>query len=395
MDYATKFILNLKSYFDSIPANVWSDFERNLLPHRKWNEDSILRTSILRDGFDASERLREANDNPVYNLSVKVEDYGGAKEETLTGADLALILRLEVNKTLVTRRVVLVQLKRAYFQNGQTAFPTLHHKSGAKYYGRDFHQAQKMLFFSITPVYWFATTFGVLEDKASLAAYSDESNLRNVSRAPSDFSEDVAHHQGAFFGPWPLVPETLAFDAVASMSPSEIEEYLDLWDHYFPPFHRFCRHLRKLTPSTLKRNLEYARDNLPFQLFAILRSRSQQHAFDNFGMPHRIGLFVCNAEDVYSLSHTGQQGFVDLYPKSIPFTQFMLQHLVGAGFGDANQKLIDAILARDVSGYFRERVQEIAPQFDFEVPDDVEETLPVRYSIVISLQLRTVTQVEG
>src|SRR6266404_5241787 len=155
MDYSTKFVLQLKSYFDAIPQNVWSDFERNLQPNRKWDEDSILRTSILRDGFDASKRLRDANDNPVYNLSVKIEDYGGTKQETLTGADLALIVRLEVNETLLTQRVVLVQLKRAYFQNGKTMFPTLHHKSGAKYYGQDFHQAQKMLFFTTAPVYWF------------------------------------------------------------------------------------------------------------------------------------------------------------------------------------------------------------------------------------------------
>jgi hypothetical protein len=79
MDYATRFVLHLKSYFDTIPQNVWSDFERNLRPDRKWDEDSILQSSILRDGFDASKWLREANNNPVYNLSVEVKHYGGGR----------------------------------------------------------------------------------------------------------------------------------------------------------------------------------------------------------------------------------------------------------------------------------------------------------------------------
>lgn len=34
MDYATRFVSHLKSYFDSVPANVWYDFETNLHPDR-------------------------------------------------------------------------------------------------------------------------------------------------------------------------------------------------------------------------------------------------------------------------------------------------------------------------------------------------------------------------
>jgi len=388
-------VLNLKSYLDAVPVNVWNDFARSLLPHRKWDENNILRTSILRDGFDASGRLRDANDNPVYKLDVKVVDFGGASEETLTGADLAVILRLEVNKTLLSRRVVLVQLKRAYFENGKTVFAKLHETSGVRHYGRDFHQAQKMLFFSTAPVYWFATTSGVLEDEASLAAYSQQSNLCSTSFPSSQPCRDVGSHAGAYYGPLAPFPDAIALDSLASMSPGEIEEYLDLCDHFWRPFHGFWRHLRKPTANVLKRSLEYQRDNLPFQLFATLRSRLQQHGFDNFGMPSRIGLFVCNAEDVFALSHSGRSGFVDLYPKSIPFTQFMLQNFLGAGFGDANEKLIDAILAGKVSGYFHERVQEIADAFDFRVPDEIDEGIPVRYSVVVSLQLHTAMEREG
>ena len=220
-------------------------------------------------------------------------------------------------------------------------------------------------------------------------------SLRNTPRSSLAFEPSDSNH-GPAFSPLPFSwPDTLALDAVATMSSSDIEEFIDLWDHYYPPFHKLGRYLRKVSPSSIKRNIDYARDNLPFHLYATLRSCTQQCAFDNFGMPHRIGLFVCNAEEIYALSHIAQQDFIDVYKRSIPFTQFMLQHLIGAGFGDSNEKLADAILNRDVSGYFRERIQEIAQQNDFKVPDDIEQTPPVHHSIVVTLQLRTAAQQEG
>jgi len=391
MDFATRFVLNLKSYFDAIPLNVWMDFERNLLPSRKWDENSILRTSIIRDGFDKKNSLDAANDNPVYKLEVRTEDYGGGAEETLTGADLALVLRLEVNRTLVTSRVVLVQLKRAFYKNGSTTFPALHHNSGAKYFGRDYHQAQKMMFFSVVPVYWFAMSSGVLQDESSLGVYSQQSNLWISSLLPSQSASAEPMAQGGHGSPLDPLFGVLPF---ASLSVDDIEEYYEFLEHDWPPFHRFRRPLGQRAPNELKRNLDYARENLPYQLFSMLRNRLQQYAFDNAGMPNRMGLFVCNAEDVYALSHSGKCGFADVYPKSIPFTQFMLQKLIGERFGDSNEALISAILGHDVKRYFRNRVQQLADGHDFRVPDAIGETVPVRYSIVVSLQLRTAVEQE-
>jgi hypothetical protein len=168
----------------------------------------------------------------------------------------------------------------------------------------------------------------------------------------------------------------------------DIEEYIDFLDHS-PPFHHFLRrHLRRGSRE-LMRDFEQAKANLPYQMFSVLRSRLHQYAFDNAGMPNRMGLFVCNAEDVFALSHSKKCGFTDLYPKSVPFSQFMLQNLLGERFGDSNEALITAILNRDVEGYFRDRVQQLADGLNHSVPDGIAETVPVRYSIVISLQLRT------
>ena len=391
MDYATRFVAHLKSYFDHVPFNVWYDFERNLHPDRTWDEDSILRTSILRNGLDQTSLLRNANDNPVYELQVKSFDYGGKGDETITGADLAVVFRLELNKSLVARRLCLVQLKRAFFEDGRTVFPALHHKSGKQYYGDDFHQAQKMLFFSTTPVYWIATTSALMEDAASLKAYSDASNLSATSTVRTPVSESDASY-GFGFDPLHSTLHSSVIQSASSLSPGDIEEYLEYLYHY-PPFHRIWRHIGK-TPSghVLKSNLQHVQANLPYHSWQLLRSRLRQYSSENYGMPQRIGLFVCNAEDVYLLSHDNRRSFTDLYTKSIPFTEFMMRNVLCDDFGDSNEELINAILERDVKGYFHDRVQKIAERFDYRVPDDLAELMPVNHAIVTTVQVTTVPQ---
>ncbi len=391
MDFATRFVVKLKSYFDAIPLNVWTDFERNLLPGRKWDEDSILRTSILRDGFDKTDRLRDANNNPVYRLDIELEDYGGGLEETLTGADLALIFRFEINRSLLGQRLILVQLKRANFDNRTTGFPALHHRSGAKYYGRDLHQAQKMLLFSSTPVYWFAMTSGILEDEPSLAAYSERSSLATKRELPMRSGSDAESTYGLQDPLFALLPG-LPLTSLASLSPGELERLLvDVYDeiYHYPPFRYFLRHVRGMDPSALARNLKYASDNEPYQLWRQLRGRLQEYANDNFGMPQRIGLFVCSAEDVYALSHTGRHSFLDVYPKSIPFTQFMLSNVLSEGFGDTNEDLIDAVQQQDIRGYFRDRLQYIAEAYGYRISGDVADLLPVHQAITLRFQVNT------
>lgn len=73
----------------------------------------------------------------------------------------------------------------------------------------------------------------------------------------------------------------------------------------------------------------------------------------------------------------------------------MLQNLLGERFGDSNGALIQAILDRDVRRYFRDRAQQLADGSQFQVPNTIRETVPVRYSIVVSLQLRTNAEQRG
>jgi hypothetical protein len=166
MDYSIRFATGIKKYFDNISKNIWQDFEMNLLPDRTWREDDILHSSILKDGFDGSNGKKILNDinanNPIYSIKVEVKDYGGKPSETITGADLAIVFEVQLNKRPFSRRLTLVQLKRAYFKNGSTSFDELHHMSGRALYGKDFHQAQRMLFFTSHSVYWLAMTSGIL-----------------------------------------------------------------------------------------------------------------------------------------------------------------------------------------------------------------------------------------
>ncbi len=96
-------------------------------------------------------------------------------------------------------------------------------------------------------------------------------------------------------------------------------------------------------------------------------------------------------ERFHSLSHillTHNQklhGFTDLYPRSISFSQFILQNILNRGFGDLNPLLIKAVRTRDVSGYFKDRTQEIADRYEFQVPNNIEELPPVHRSIIITL----------
>jgi hypothetical protein len=388
MDYSTKFVSHLKSYFDSVPSNVWYDFETNLLPDRTWDEDSILRTSILLNGLDRAALLREANHNPIYKLEIKSFDYGGKGAETITGADLAIVFQLELNKHLVASRLCLVQLKRAFFENRKTQFPKLHHKSGKEHYGKDFHQAQKMLFFSTTPVYWFATTSALMEDAASLQAYSNNSNLFAVSSRSALVSEPNPASDLSI-DPLYSTLHSAVVESASSLSPSDLEEYCKYLDHY-PPFHRIWRRIgRNPNGHDLKSRLVHLQQNLPYHSWQLLRARLLQYSSANYGMPQRAGLIVCNAEDVYLLSHEKRDSFTDLYAKSIPFSEFMMRNVLCDDFGDSNKELIDAILKRDVKGYFHERVQRIAGRFDFRVPDTLASLMPVNHAIVVKVQVTT------
>lgn len=387
MDFATRFTQHVKSYFDRVSNNVWGDLQRNLVRGKKWDEDNILRTSILRDGLEKQQDLDEANKNPVYNLEVKTRDFGGQLEETLTGADLAVIFQVKINKTVVSQKLVLVQLKRAFFADGKTAFPKLHHRSGASYFGKALHQAQKMLLFTNTPVYWFAMSAGILEDPASFALYTKDATLKTlttINYAPArEHEASFSSHIDPFLS---LVPRSFV-KSLASLSADELREYIEYYSHFHPYRHLFHR-LGSTSLKELQTDLKHAEDHLPYQYWQLLRTRLQECSDQNFGMPARLGLFVLSAENVLALANESRHSFADVFPGSIPFSQFMLRNVLTNEYGDSNRELVTAVLENDVNRYFRERIRQLAEVYGFVVPQSFGEARAVNSSIVITQQIR-------
>jgi hypothetical protein len=324
MDFASRFALFLKQYVDKISRNVWKDFESGLIPECIWGENEILRTSILRDGFNSRDELDEANKNPVYSLEVETRDYGGNSAETLTGADLAIVFQLEINQEMVAQRMILVQLKRAYFAGSRTSFKQLHYESGESIFGRDISQAERMLLFTDHAYFWLALTSGIRSDKNALKTYIQDANLRQVT----SYINRQAH------------PTTTGTSLSAfSLFPMDMM-LTQLSDHDL---------LALLTMGlpTAKHIQDY-RKNLAYTYWHTLQNRLQEVAFNNVGMVERLGLMVCHAESVLGLADGKINAFTDVYPVSIPFTQFILSHILANDVGDSNKQLIDCVLNNNV-----------------------------------------------
>jgi hypothetical protein len=255
MDYAIRFATGLKRYFANISKNVWQDFELNLLPGRTWGEDEILRASILKNGFDGGKKiLNDINaNNPVYNIKVETKDYGGKPDETITGADLAIVFEIQINKKPLSRRLMLVQLKRAYFNKGAkkggTSFDELHHRSGKDIYGVEFHQAQRMLFFTNHSVYWLAMTSGIISDRNSYELYSKTSTLKEAltsNEAPLSLRSGVSD----FAIESPMMPDRIILNALAALSPPEMEELI--YYYWRGPYRDVFHHLaRPIMPGKI------------------------------------------------------------------------------------------------------------------------------------------------
>jgi hypothetical protein len=395
MDYAIRFASGLKRYFANISKSIWQDFELNLLPDRTWGEDEILRASILKSGFDGGKKiLNDINsNNPVYNIKVETKDYGGKPDETITGADLAIVFEVQINKKPLSRRLMLVQLKRAYFKKGVkkagTSFDELHHLSGKDIYGVEFHQAQRMLFFTNHSVYWLAMTSGILSDKDSYELYYKTSTLKEAlssNEAPLSLRTGISD----FDIELPIMPNRIILNALAALPPSEMEELIY---YYWDRPHRVAFHyLAKPHLKEIQKEINYLRENLPYYYYQSLKGNIEHLSRQQVGMIDRLAALVCHAETVFGLSFSKDRSFQAVYPTSIPFTEFMLRSILGDEFGDQDEELIDAILKNDVSGYFRNRLEMFTKLYGGEISQNIEDFPAVKYSVALTLAIDTATE---
>lgn len=394
MDYAIRFATGLKRYFANISKNVWQDFELNLLADRTWGEDEILRASILKNGFDGGKKiLNDINaNNPVYNIKVETKDYGGKPDETITGADLAIVFEIQINKKPLSRRLMLVQLKRAYFKKGTkkggTSFNELHHLSGQDIYGVEFHQAQRMLFFTNHAVYWLAMTSGILGDKDSYELYYKTSTLKEAL-ASSEVPLSLRTGLGEFDNEFTLLPSRIVLNGLASLSPQEMEELAYYWNRRYGDVFPY---LARKHFSEVQKELTYFRENLPYYYYQSLKDTIQYLSKQQVGMTDRLAALVCHAETVFGLSFSKDQSFQAVYPTSIPFTEFMLRSITGEEFGEQDEELINAVLKNDVSGYFRNRLEMFTKLYGGEISPSIEDFPAVKYSAALTLTIDTAAE---
>lgn len=401
MDYSIRFGLGLKEFFNNISRNVWRDFERSLLPDRNWYEDDILRTSVLKNGFDGRDQKSILNDingkNPVYEIRCHVKEYAQHAEETITGADLAIVFRIEMDGRPISRRFFLVQLKRAHFGNGSTTFEELHRESGDGYFGKDFHQALRMLFFTQNSIYWLATTSGILADPHSYSLYSEDTSLRAISHQRE---RCAAFSTGQDSVIWPdVLLEDYPWRVLSSLSASEILELWYLHRKSDPtPWASLGLSLLNRIGVDIKEEIyeqiQYLKANSPYLYYQNLKRKLAAISTHSEGMADRLGLLVCHAESIFGLFANRHKAFEHVYPLSVPFAQFMLDKMIGDEFGDPDGELINAVVNNDIRGYFRYRIEDFARLYRCEITEDLRNLTAVKYSVSLTLNLKSLQDQE-
>ena len=118
-----------------------------------------------------------------FSLEFDVVRHNPSAMEPLTGSDMAILVELRVDKKTVSRRIFLVQLKKAvHVSNGVVRFPELHHHSGKRWYKQPLHQAERMLFFTQCSVFWLAVPPDASADQSFFRQYNSRTNFRELSR---------------------------------------------------------------------------------------------------------------------------------------------------------------------------------------------------------------------
>jgi hypothetical protein len=67
----------------------------------------------------------------------------------------------------------------------------------------------------------------------------------------------------------------------------------------------------------------------------------------------------------------------------------MLNDVIGNEFGDPDGGLIDAVIANDIKGYFRYRLEHFAGLNECDIAPDIERLSAVKHSVGITLAVNT------
>lgn len=350
MDYMILASEMIKKYIDRIALSVWYDFSKSKRQGKTWNEDEILRSSIIEKGFEQTKPLIELNSkNPVYKIYADTKDIGGKDEETLTGADLVLIFTTKIRGKDYSKKLLLIQLKRIYDKG---IFKELHHESGVKYYNRNIHQAQKMLLFSCNSFYALATNDDIINDKEILDGYFK----LNLNAQNNDFIEYLH----------PEIKEDYSLFYKLDKN-NQIFAFL--------PYLRIG--INHLEEKDKQKYIKYYEENIPFLYLQALKKRLHAIANNQKNIIERCGLLTLHAERVwYQFLNNKQNSLVSLLPECKPFSSLVLENLIDLNEAKEDLELISAFEKND-----RSKIIERIKNYYHGKLDD-EEELPIAKRLV-------------
>jgi DNA-directed RNA polymerase subunit H (RpoH/RPB5) len=373
MNSSVEFAACVRQFAEMLGLLVWASFQRGLEHDREWPEEDFFATLVdqgFRGGHPQAKRLLDRLDEGGrYSLRFQIVKHSPRRMEPLTGADLAFITELQVDGRIVTRRVSLVQLKKAAdSQHGAIGFPELHHKSGQRWFGKRLHQAERMLLFTQCAVFWLAVPPNPASDEAFLKRYVSRNSF--AARRRQRRGEHLAGSASVAPGVWPffgLLPDPRYYRRLYDF-------LMHFWPGPAPPEHEIRRWHEQLA--------EEERDRILRTLWADLAlEASRLH-----GMRSRMPVLVTHAESVLRLGFEGSIGLNAVYRFAVSLPEFLLGEVLRDGFGDENQELIDALMQPRPGDYIKEIVRRYVAEAAL---PEIERQDPVRAVIRAQLSVTT------
>ena len=373
MNSSTEFAASVRQFAETLGLLVWASFQRGLEHDREWPEEHFFATLVdqgFRGGHPRAQRLlNRLNGGGRYSLRFEIVRHSPGRMEPLTGADLAFLTELQVDGRILTRRVSLVQLKKAVdSDHGAIHFPELHRESGRRWSRRPLHQAERMLLFTQCAVFWLAVPPTPASDQAFLNRYVSRTSL--AARSRQRRGEHLAGSASVAPGVWPffgLLPDPRYYHRL-------YEFLMHFWPGPAPAEHEIRRWHEQL--------VEEERDRMLRTLWADLAMEASRLHW----MRSRIPVLVTHAESVLKLSSDGSTDLNAVYPFAVSPPEFLLGEVLRDGFGDENEELIDALMPPRPGDYIKEIARRYAAEAA--VPR-IEEQDPVRAVIRAQLSVTT------
>ena len=349
-----EFVERLRVALDLLNRLVWNSHRLGVSRDGEWPESEFF-AALITQGFRgldqrAKEALAGLDKGGPYRVRFECARHNQQTMEPLTGADLGVVLTVVVNGQQSSRRGFLVQLKKASLVSAgkrrTTAFSDLHHISGKTVFGRDMHQAQRMLLFTNAAVYWLAVPPGAESDKAFFDRYTESTSL--ARRSEYRATTMIAPHNAA---QGPLMP----FAWWPWIDHPDFDHFLHRWERWFG----------QSFPSSAKDIAAQYKAQEEERLLRSLRADAAAASKGLYGIRSRIPVLSVLAESVLALRQSkNANALSQVYSQSVPLTEFLLADVIADGFGDDDADFLDAILQNRPNSFIREVIREVAGQHD-------------------------------